>query len=100
MTTQAEAPSESCEALPAVTVPFSPRTGASLARPSGEVSGRLPSSCVSVTASSRVSVVFLSCTSFVVAKGTISLSKRPACWAAAVRCWLTSAYSSWASRVM
>ena len=47
---QAEAPSESWLALPAVMVPFS-RTGLRLASPSVVVPGRLPSSFVSVTCS-------------------------------------------------
>ena len=100
MTTQAEAPSESWLALPAVMKAPGPRTGSSFAKPSGEVSGRLPSSRSSVTACSLMSPVALSCTSFVVGSGTISSSKRPACWAAAVRSWLCSAYSSWASRLI
>ena len=44
ISTQAEAPSESWLALPAVMNWSSPRTGFSLARPSMLVSGRLPSS--------------------------------------------------------
>ena len=91
MTTQAEAPSESWLALPAVTWPFSPATGFSEARPSRVVSGRLPSSCASVTGSSRGSPLALSTTSFVVGSGTISWLSRPSRWAAAVRCWLASA---------
>ena len=44
MTTAAAAPSEVCEELPAVTVPFAWKTGLSLARASSEVSARGPSS--------------------------------------------------------
>ena len=99
MTTQAEAPSESWLALPAVITPFSPATGLSAASPAALVSARLPSSWLSVTDSSRVSPVALSTVSFVVGSGTISPSKRPSRWPAAVRCWLDSAYSSCVSRV-
>src|SRR5829696_821037 len=74
MTTQAEAPSESWLALPAVMKAPGPRTGSSFARPSGEVSGRLPSSRSSVTACSLISAVALSCTSFVVGGGGAQLA--------------------------
>ena len=97
---QAEAPSDSWLALPAVMWPFSSVTGFSAVRPSSVVSGRLPSSCLSVAGSSRISPVALSWTSFFVGRGTISASNLPARWPAAVRCWLDSAYSSWRYRVM
>ena len=99
ITTTAAAPSLSCEALPAVMTPPS-ITGLSLARPSRVVSGRLPSSSPSVTSLSEISPVALSCTFMVAVMGTISWSNLPACCAAAVRCWLWRAYSSWASRLM
>ena len=60
ITTQAEAPSESWLALPAVIHLSGPATGFSLARPSRLVSGRLPSSLVSVTVFFDTSLVFLS----------------------------------------
>ena len=75
------------------------KPGASLARPSSVVSGRLPSSLVSLTVLRVVSFVFLSVTSIVVSIGTISSSNLPACWPAAVRSWLCSEYSSCASRL-
>src|SRR3546814_2791731 len=71
ITTQAEAPSESCEALPAVMTPPS-ITGLSAARPSALVSARLPSSLVSVTSFLEVSPVALSTTVIVAVTGTIS----------------------------
>jgi hypothetical protein len=46
ITTQADAASDSCEALPAVTVPPS-ITGASAASPAAVVSARMPSSAAS-----------------------------------------------------
>ena len=98
--TQAEAPSLSWLALPAVMNWSSPRTGLSLASPSSVVSGRLHSSEVSVTASWLTALVALSTTSLVVVIATISSAKRPACCAAAVRRWLSSAYSSCAARLM
>ena len=64
------------------------------------VSGRLPSSLVSFTVFFDTSLVFLSVTSIVVSIGTISSSNLPACWAAAVRSWLCSEYSSWDSRLI
>ena len=98
--TQADAPSLSWLALPAVMNWSSPRTGFSLARPSSVVSGRLHSSEVSVTCSWLTALVALSVTSLVTVIGTISSDSRPACWAAAVRRWLSSEYSSCAARLM
>ena len=66
--------------------------------PSSVVSGRLPSSFVSVTCSSRNALVSLSCSYFHVGSGTISASNLPASCAAAVRCCDCSEYSSCASR--
>ena len=100
MMTAADAPSESWLALPAVIHLSGPATGCSLARPSRLVSGRLPSSLVSFTVFFETSWVFLSTTSIVVSIGTISSSNLPACWPAAVRIWLCSEYSSWASRLI
>ncbi len=100
ISTQAEAPSDSWLALPAVMNWSSPRTGLSLARPSMLVSGRLPSSFSSVTVRLEISLVSLFSTAMTVVMGTISASKRPAFCAAAVRCWLISAYSSCFCRLM
>ena len=100
MTTAAEAPSESWLALPAVIHLSGPRTGSSLERPGRLVSGRLPSSLVSLTVFFDTSLVFLSVTSMVVSIGTISSSNLPACWPAAVRIWLCREYSSWAWRLI
>ena len=47
----------------------------------------------------EVSPVSLSFTIIVVSIGTISSSKSPASWAAAVRIWLSREYSSWYSRL-
>ena len=55
------------------------------------VSGRLPSSLVSVTGSKLSALVVLSITFFVVGIGTVSSSKRLACCPVAVRRWLSSA---------
>ena len=90
MTTQADAPSESWLALPAV-IHFPSRTGLSDASPSSVVSGRLPSSLLSVTCSKLSALVFLSTTFLVVVIGTISSSNFLACCADAVRRWLSSA---------
>ena len=64
------------------------------------VSGRLPSSFSSVTVRLEISLVSLFSTAMTVVIGTISASKRPAFWPAAVRCWLISAYSSCFCRLM
>src|SRR5690554_5475128 len=99
MTVHTEAPSESWLALPAVTNWPGPRTASSDANPSNVVFGRLHSSRSRVTCFSLTSPVSLSLTSIVASKGTISSSNLPDCWAAAVRCWEISAYSSCASRL-
>ena len=86
MITQAEAPSESWLALPAVIIASGPITGCRLCRPSSVVSARLPSSLVIVTSCFEISPVSLSLTAIVAVTGTISSSNLPAAWAAAVRC--------------
>ena len=80
----AAAPSLTPEALPAVTVLPSPLTGLSLARASAVVSARGCSS-VSITVSPFLPLI---------TTGTISSAKKPACCAAAVRCWLRRAKAS------
>ena len=102
MTTAADAPSDSCEALPAVmekpSLPSFARTGLSLLRSASWVPGRLPSSLVRVTCCEPTSPVALSLVSIVEGSGTISSSKAPASCAAAVRRCDSRAYSSCASR--
>jgi len=99
ITRQAEAPSESWLALPAVIHLPSPRTGSRPASPSIVVVGRLQVSRSMTTSFSDTSPVSRSVTSMVVSKGTISSSKAPDCCPAAQRSWLCSEYSSWLSRV-
>ncbi|MNE59796.1 hypothetical protein D3C80_1549140 [compost metagenome] len=80
----AAAPSLTPEALPAVTVLSGPLTGFRRVRASRVVSARGCSSC-----STTVSP-FL----WAMRTGTISSAKKPAAWAAAVRCWLRRAKAS------
>ena len=104
MTTMADAPSDSCEALPAVMKAPSAscwpsrKTGCSPASPSAVVVGRTPSSASSVTALSLISPVSLSFTFITEGSGTISASNLPSAWAAAVRRCDSAAYSSCAWR--
>jgi alkylation response protein AidB-like acyl-CoA dehydrogenase len=99
----AEAPSESCDELPAVTEPWplvGSKCGLSASRPSSVVSGRLHSSLSATTSSLPItSFVFLSNTDLVTLIGAISFLKKPSCWARAVRCWLSREYSSWTWRL-
>ena len=74
MTTTAAAPSLSGQALPAVTVPPSRKTGLRSASPSRVVPGRGPSSLVTTVPSGRVT-------------GMISRSKNPFSWDATARFW-------------
>ena len=55
---------------------------------------------VSVTASKPVVLPSLAVRRFLALIGTISASKRPAAWPAAVRFWLSRLYSSCAARLM
>ena len=64
------------------------------------VSGRGPSSFDSVTSLKEISPVALSATPILVVIGASSSLNLPPCWAAAVRRWLSSEYSSWRSREM
>ncbi len=93
MITQADAPSESRLALPALMV-LPSNTGLILASPSAVLSGRGPSSLAIVTSCSETAFVSLSATAILVVKGTISSLKRPPWIAAAVRRWLSRPYSS------
>ena len=76
MMTQADAPSESWLALPALIV-LPSNTGLMLASPSAVVSGRGPSSLVSVISLNDTCLVSLSMTAILVLNGTISSLKRP-----------------------
>ena len=95
----ADAPSENWEEFPAVTVPPSLNAGGSFASPSSVVSGRLHSSRSTVTCFCDLAPVALSVTSMVTVMGAISSRSLPDFCAAAVRCWESSAYSSWLSRL-
>ena len=98
MTTQAAAPSDICEAFPAVIVPPAWKAGFSLASDSSFVSRRTPSSRVNVT-SRVVFFPFSFNSSNLTLSGTISSSKRPSSCAAAARLWERSAKASCSSRV-
>jgi len=102
ITSVADAPSDNWEELPAVTVPWPlsvSKTGDNLASPSALVSGRLHSSRSTTCASSPTTAPVRSMRARRTSIGTISPAKKPFACARAVRCWLTSAYSSCASRV-
>ena len=95
ITTQADAPSDSWLALPAV-IDFPSRTGLSAASPSIVVSGRLPSSPSSVTCSrSRPGSCRRSSSSAAARSRRRIACLRPV----AVRRWLSSAKASCASRL-
>ncbi|MCY1548224.1 hypothetical protein D9M68_843200 [compost metagenome] len=99
ITTAAEAPSENCEALPAVITP--PGTALRiLATASSVVSARMPSSAEMVTSLVTSWPVDLSATPASTVIGTISSLNLPASCAAAARCWLRTPYSSWRSFAM
>ena len=100
ISTAAEAPSDSCEALPAVITAPSPRTGFNPCKPSKLVDGRLPSSFSNTTSWVEILPLSLSFIIMVDGRGTISSSNLPAACATAVRCWDCRAYSSCASREM
>ena len=100
MSTAAAAPSEVCEALPAVTVPWAWKTGLSLDRASEVVSARGPSS-----AAKRVSVVtglpaLTPGTAVVMETETSSWSNLPAACAERAFLWLARAKASASSREM
>src|SRR3546814_17726528 len=86
ITTQADEPSESWLALPAVIVWPSPITGFRLASPSRVVSGRLHSSLFATTSFSLHSLVSFSITHLVALHAPISLAHLPAVYPAALRC--------------
>jgi len=90
MTTTAAAPSEICDADPAVTVPSGENAGRSLARLAAVVPGRTPSSAETVSGSPRRCGTVTS---------TISSSNRPFLPAAVARSWLIAEYSSWLTTI-
>ena len=87
MTTTAAAPSLSGQQLPAVTVPFSRKTGCSCETPSSVTPARGPSSLLTTVPSGSVT-------------GVISRSKNPSAMAFSARFWLVTPHSSWRSREM
>ena len=90
ITTTAQAPSEICEAEPAVIVPSLENAGRSLARLSAVVSPRTPSSWDTTTGSP------LRCG---ISTGTTSSSNRPFFHASAARWWERAENASCSSRV-
>ena len=106
ISTDADAPSDSWLALPAVMYPpsdiVSPflNTGDNEDSPSMFVLGLFPSSFSSVTSLSLISPVSLSWTFMIVLRGTISSSNAPLCCPDAVLCWDWREYSSWYSRLI
>ena len=91
MTTVAAAPSEICEALPAVMVPSFANAGRRPPSDSTVVPGRTPSS---------VSTRIGSPLRWGISIGAISSASRPSFIAAAARSWLLAATSSCMSRVI
>ena len=89
MTTTADAPSANWLALPAATTPPS-RAGLIFDTPSNVVSGRIPSSRLTVTSSTDAAPESLSTTFIRVVIAAISSSKRPASRAAEARRWLAT----------
>ena len=89
ITTTAQAPSEICDAEPAVIVPFLSKAGRSLPSDSAVVSPRMPSSWLTTTGSP------LRCG---ISTGTTSSSKTPFFQAAAARWWERAENSSCSSR--
>ncbi len=87
MITTAAAPSLSGQALPAVTLPFSRKTGCSWARDSRLVPGRGPSSLLNNSPLGS-------------GTGIISRSKKPSSRAFTAAVWLFTAYRSISSRLM
>ena len=95
---RAPAPSLVCELLPAVTLPLAAKTGRSLPRPSSEVSGRAPSSRLTVRVLTRSSPVARSGVRSVISTGVVSASNSPAACAASAFWCEASAKASWRSR--
>ncbi|MCY1218386.1 hypothetical protein D3C85_714010 [compost metagenome] len=95
----APAPSEVCELLPAVTVPRAANTVRSLARPSMLVSGRAPSSRLTVRVLAIDSPVSRFGVRSVTSIGVISSANLPAACAASAFWCEASANASCASRL-
>ena len=93
------APSEVCELLPAVTEPPSAKTGRSLAKASGFVPRRTPSSVSMMCWRSWRFSLSSRYTSLTV-MGAMPDAKAPLSMAAAARAWLSTAKASWSSREM
>ena len=91
MTTSAAAPSEICEALPAVIVPSGPNAGGSWASESGVVSGRMPSSASTTETAPRRPVT---------STAAISSADRPEALALAARSCERAAQASCRSRAI
>ena len=91
VTSSAAAPSLIPDELPAVTVPPARNAGRRPARPSSVVSGLGCSSASTTTGAPRGRGTVT---------GTISSANRPSRCAAAARCWLSQANTSWSSREM
>ena len=87
ITTTADAPSLSGQALPAVTDPSSRKTGLRPDTPSRVTPGRGQSSAATTLPSYRVT-------------GVMSRAQKPDAMAASARCWLRTANSSCSRRVM
>ncbi len=103
--TRAVAPSESWEELAAVVVPGFLKAGFKVDMEVGEALWRIPSSAVIVTVEAGwgVEVPEVSPPSeggLVMVTGMISLSKRPAVWAAEALRWEDVAKASWSAREM
>ena len=90
-TTTAAPPSEICEALPAVMVPFVRNAGFNFASDSVVASGRMPSSVETTTASPFRCAI---------SKGTTSSAKRSEVQAWWARWCDRAAHASWSSREM
>ena len=99
MSTTAAAPSEVCELLPAVMLPFAANTGFSFASASGEVSRRGPSSCTISRAFTRTSRVARSGMRSLTASGVTSSLNSPVSVARIARRWLSAAKRSCSSRL-
>ncbi len=89
VTMHAAAPSEICEALPAVMLPSATKAARSRAREAASTSDRMPSSSVSWMGSPR---------RWGMLTGTISSASRPSFWALAARSWDWAEKASCGSR--
>ena len=97
MMSAAEAPSQICELLPAVTLPSSINAGLRFASPSAVVPARMPSSRVCMVSSTVTAPVSLS--RILDTTGMISLSNRPCSVAASASCWERAPKASRSARL-